>query len=63
MGYEILHISVAVRVSRHNSKQDDIDNARFNMLLSDVQKAAERHGGDVTSDGVQLTNQWPLEDE
>lgn len=59
MGRGTLEIQVTMSVSRHNSPEDDADNARWNKLRAEIVEAAERHGAWVMrADGPEPEDQW-----
>lgn len=68
MGYETLELRARMRVSRHNSPEDDRDNEAWNDFVTEV-KALTRRYGDAGSYGImveaemQPEDQWPIDDE
>lgn len=55
MGRETLSMSISMLVSRHNSEQDKLDNAAWDILCSEIQQLVwefERDGYTVWTSGA-----------
>lgn len=60
MGRDLIELRAGAAVSRHNSPQDDADNAAWNAFVAAVEKAASesRLAIDVMADGSLPVNRW-----